>query len=79
MITELKTKSQVTIPNAIVSEMGLKIGDYFDISIENGKIVLTPVVMYPREYIEKLERELKSKKTKTYSTVKSLLSSLEEK
>ena len=55
MLAELKDKSQVTIPKTIVKELGLERGDMFDVVIEEGNVVLVPVVVYPKQKIEKLE------------------------
>lgn len=79
MLAELKAKSQVTIPSGVVSKLNLKKGDFFEVVIENGRVVLIPVVVYPREYVEKLEREAKSKdgKSEAFSDVDKLINSLE--
>lgn len=80
MLAELKSKSQVTIPSGVVSELGLKKGDLFEVAAEHGRVVLIPVVVYPREYVEKLEREAKSKdeKSEAFDDVDKLTRSLEE-
>lgn len=49
MLAELRSKSQVTIPKDIVKRLGLKEGDNIDISIENNNIVITPVMMIPKD------------------------------
>lgn len=56
MLAELKQKSQLTIPKKIVNEMGLEIGDQFDVVVDNGVIKLIPVVVYPKDKLEKLEQ-----------------------
>lgn len=57
MLAELKAKSQLTIPNKIVKQMGLETGDMFDVvSHGDGIISLIPVVVYPKSRIEELER-----------------------
>jgi AbrB family looped-hinge helix DNA binding protein len=55
MIAELKERSQLTIPKKIVTEMGLKSGDQFEVIVVDGVINLVPVVVYPKARIEKLE------------------------
>lgn len=55
MLAELKDKSQVTIPKSIVNELGLARGDMFDIVVNNGTVVLVPVVVYPKAKAERLE------------------------
>lgn len=49
MITQLREKSQVTIPKEIIKKLNLKIGDSIDIDIEDNKIVIKPVVVVPKE------------------------------
>lgn len=49
MIIDLKQKSQVTIPKKIVEKLGLKVGDKIDIEEKNGKLILTPVAIVPRD------------------------------
>ena len=58
MIIELRKKSQITLPKEIVNELNLKEGDKLSISIRNGSIVIEPVVVYPKEYIYKLQEEI---------------------
>jgi antitoxin MazE len=55
MLAELKDKSQVTIPKSVVNELGLQKGDLFDVVVEGGKVLLVPVVVYPKEKVAKLE------------------------
>lgn len=48
MITELRSKSQITLPASIVKELDLKAGDKIELMIEDGKIVITPVITVPK-------------------------------
>lgn len=41
MLAKLTSKNQITLPKAIVSEVDA--AEYFDVAVENGRIVLTPV------------------------------------
>jgi antitoxin MazE len=45
MISYIRERSQVTIPNEIIKSLNLKSGDMVDISIENHQIILKPVIM----------------------------------
>ncbi|WP_054252535.1 AbrB/MazE/SpoVT family DNA-binding domain-containing protein [Neofamilia massiliensis] len=58
MLVELKSKSQVTIPKEIVKTMNLKQGSQFEISEDQGKIVLVPVTIYPDHVIKNLKAEV---------------------
>lgn len=49
MLTQLRGRSQITIPKSIIETLGLKEGDNLNIEIENGKIIVKPVVMVPKE------------------------------
>ncbi|MBU3179180.1 AbrB/MazE/SpoVT family DNA-binding domain-containing protein [Clostridium estertheticum] len=48
MITQIREKSQITIPKDLIKKLNLKIGDNIDINIENDKIVIKPVVIIPK-------------------------------
>lgn len=47
-ITKLKAKNQLTIPNAIVRRLHLKIDELFAVGIEGNYIKLIPVKVEPR-------------------------------
>ena len=81
MNVELKAKSQVTIPMSLVKSMSLKKGDMFDIFEENGRIILVPIAVYPKAYVERLEKEVRdfSKSSKSFDNVEDMIASLEEK
>lgn len=55
MIIELRKKSQITIPKDIITELNLQEGDHLDISIKDGTIIIEPVAVYSKSYIQKLE------------------------
>lgn len=85
MLTELKAKSQVTIPKRIVKEMGLKQGDLFEVINVDGEIHLVPVVVWPKAKVEDLEREAALARrersagtARVYDDVDSLLADLHE-
>lgn len=39
-LIQVRKKSQVTIPQSVRQELGIKEGDYLDIRVRNGEIVL---------------------------------------
>ena len=41
MLAKMTSKNQVTLPKAVVSKVAPT--DYFDVEVEGGRIVLTPV------------------------------------
>jgi len=60
MLVDLKQKSQVTIPRELVKKLDLNIGDKLEVYEEDGKIVITPVVIVPKSqawyYTEKWQK-----------------------
>jgi len=42
MLVRLSSKGQLVIPKPIRKSMGLQTGDQFDISVDEGKIVIQP-------------------------------------
>lgn len=44
-----KKKAQITIPKAIVEELGLHEDDLLEVRVEEGKIVLVPAVAVPKD------------------------------
>ncbi len=85
MIIELRQKSQITIPSELIKKLSLKSGDKFEISIKKGALILTPVTVYPKNYVEELEKELillkrqtKDGKTKVFNDIDEALASLDK-
>jgi len=64
MLTELRQKSQVTIPKDIIVKLGLSEGDTLDIYEKDGTICMIPVAVYPKNYIEELREEINEVKAK---------------
>ena len=86
MVIELRAKSQVTIPSKVVKDMQLEEGDQFEIVQKDGAILLYPVAVYPKAYVEQLEKEAAKTKKKlaagtqpTFKTAKDMLAYLEKK
>ncbi len=48
MITKLRGRSQITLPNEIIKKMRLNPGDNLDITIEDDKIIVKPVLIIDR-------------------------------
>ena len=47
-IRRMGNSNGVLLPKAILSDLGLQVGDSLSLVLENGRIVLTPVVSAPR-------------------------------
>jgi len=67
MITELRKKSQITIPKELVSKLGLKEGDKLELIEKDGVIQILPVVVYPKKYLDELKEEIADIKNKIES------------
>ena len=85
MLTELRPKSQVTIPKEIVRQLGLSDGDILDIYEKDGEICIMPVAVYPKNYIDDLHNEIDDLKSKitagdqpVFDNVDSLFEALEK-
>jgi AbrB family looped-hinge helix DNA binding protein len=63
MIAELRSKAQLTVPREIVMELGLNEGDKFEVSVQDGAIYMIPVAVYPKNYVEKLEAQVREAKS----------------
>lgn len=48
MITQLRRRSQVTLPSDVVKKMKLQEGDNLDILVEDDKIIIKPVMVIDR-------------------------------
>jgi len=45
MILTLREKSQITLPKEVVAELEIKKGDNLEIIVQDGKIIITPVLV----------------------------------
>ena len=64
MLTELRAKSQITIPRDIVNRLGLSEGDKLEIMERKGAIQIVPVAVYPKKYLDALRSEIDEAKAK---------------
>ena len=87
MITQIRGRSQVTIPNEIVKMLDLKAGDNIDISVDGNKIVITPVMVvakdqawyWSKEWQEgekEADNDKVAGKTKSFTSVDGLMEEL---
>jgi AbrB family looped-hinge helix DNA binding protein len=67
MLTQMNNKNHVTIPKDIVTNLGLKIGDKFEVFEKDGLICFMPVTVYPKSYVDKLEAIVAETKTELES------------
>ena len=65
MVVKVRTKSQITLPNRTVKNLGINEGDEYEIvERDDGSILLVPVVTYPKAYVTQLEQEVKETMSK---------------
>jgi len=73
MLAEIRGRSQITIPSEIVKKLKINEGDKFEVTEKDGGIFLCPVVVYPKEKLEKIAKLLKESEKeisdKSYSDV----------
>ncbi len=89
MLTQLRGRSQITIPKSIIETLGLKEGDNFDVEIENGRIIVKPVVMIPKDQAwfwtnewqeaeKEIDEDIKSGSIKTANNLDELMKGLRD-
>jgi antitoxin component of MazEF toxin-antitoxin module len=49
MLAKLTSKNQITLPKAVVSRIDAT--EYFDVTVDNGRIVLTPARVQPAQAV----------------------------
>nr|MBQ4318732.1 AbrB/MazE/SpoVT family DNA-binding domain-containing protein [Clostridia bacterium] len=59
MLTELRDRSQITIPASVTKQLGLSKGDKFEIIVKDGGIFLCPVVVLTKRQMEHIDKMLK--------------------
>ena len=78
MLAEIRGRSQITIPSEIIKKLGICEGDKFEIMERDGGIFLCPVVVYPKDKIEKLAKLVKksSYDQKTFDSVEDMFADM---
>ena len=46
---EVRKKNQVTIPKAIIDSLEIQEGDVLDCIVQDGKIIITPKILIPKD------------------------------
>jgi bifunctional DNA-binding transcriptional regulator/antitoxin component of YhaV-PrlF toxin-antitoxin module len=57
MLTELRAKSQITLPKTVVEKTGLSVGDFLDVYEMDGGIFMMPVAITPKKPAKAKTRE----------------------
>jgi AbrB family looped-hinge helix DNA binding protein len=88
MLTKIRERSQITLPNDIVKKLNLRTGDNLEITTEEDKIIIKPVLVIDRsqswfwtkEWQKKerdVEEEIKQGKINKAKDVEDLIKKLE--
>ena len=59
MLVEMRARSQITLPSEITKKIGIQEGDRFEVMERDGGVFLCPVVVYPKNKLEKVARIIK--------------------
>jgi len=81
MLAEIRGRSQITIPAEIIKKLGISEGDKFEVMERDGGIFLCPVIVYPKEKIEKLAKLVKESAaevndSKTFESVEDMFADM---
>ena len=76
MLVEMRARSQITLPNEIIKNLGISEGDKFEVEERDGGVFLCPVVVYPKAKLEQLAKIIKEHEknpSKAFNSVEDLL------
>jgi len=71
MVTKLRERSQITLPAEIIKELNLKTGDNLEISLEEDRIVIKPVLVIDRSQSWFWSKEWQAKEKEVEEDIKS--------
>ncbi|MBU4483262.1 MAG: AbrB/MazE/SpoVT family DNA-binding domain-containing protein [Actinomycetia bacterium] len=71
MVTKLRERSQVTLPAEIVKKLDLKAGDNLEITLEDDKIVIKPVLIIDRSQSWFWSKDWQAKEKEVEADIKS--------
>jgi len=85
-LIQIREKAQITIPNKIRKELGIKKGDYLEIVREDDKILIIPKILVDKvsvnlsakgeEMLKEAIEDVKKGKVKVYNDVTHLINDL---
>ena len=70
MVTQLRERSQVTLPAEIVKKLDLKAGDNLEITLEDDRIVIKPVLIIDRSQTWFWSKEWQAKEKEVEANIK---------
>lgn len=68
MLAKLTSKNQLTLPKSIITSVGKT--DYYDVAVENGRIILTPVHIQQADAVRAKLNELGITETDVQDAIK---------
>jgi len=82
-LVKLRSRAQITLPKEAVKELNLKEGDNLSVEVNEGKVIITPVAIIPkdelwawspkiRSAIEKSREEAQKGNLNQYNSVEEL-------
>ena len=75
-LVKIKQKHQIILPSVIRQEVDLAVGDWVDVKIEKGRVVLTPKSIVDRQMAEALEDVKAGRVYGPFSSAHQLIKSL---
>ena len=87
VIGKFTSKNQITIPKELAKGLNLKAGDYLNFEIEDGKLIIIPVALIPKdqqwywtdewqEGEREADEDIKASRVKTFDNVDDLIKEL---
>jgi antitoxin MazE len=70
MVTQLRERSQITLPAEIIKKLDLKVGDNLEITLENDSIVIKPVLIIDRTQSWFWSKEWQAKEKEAETNIK---------
>lgn len=58
MLVQVKEKGLMAFPKEFLNKAHVRIGDFFEVTVKDGEIVLHPVDVCDKGYVKKLEKQL---------------------
>lgn len=71
---DIRQRRQTTFPNAVLKELGLTIGDSFEVEVQNDKAILTPKKKIALDAFEEIQKVF----SKTQISEKEMLESIDK-
>lgn len=75
-LVRVKTKYQVTLPDKLRRQIRVNVGDLLEVSVEKGRITLTPKSIIDRRIAESLEDYRKGHSYGPFDTAERMITSL---